>query len=78
VNRRILLETIAWNPDRCVIDPAADDSVAFRGDAVDAPTLCCGNCEAELVIGVDRSTLTNMTIVCKRCGALNDTRARGI
>lgn len=74
MERRILLTVVQRDPDRCLIDAAADRTIAFRGDAVDAPILCCGECEAELVVGVDRRRLTNMVIECKRCGSFNDTR----
>lgn len=77
MSRRILLRVVAADGDRCTIN-AADYSVAFRGDAVDAPDLCCGSCEAQLVIGVDRRTLTNMVIECNECGAFNDTREHGL
>ncbi len=75
--RKVLLRVVGQDKDRCTIN-AADDTVAFRGDAVDAPDLCCGSCEALLVTGVDRSTLTNMVIECKQCGAFNDTREQGM
>ena len=75
MERRILLSVVKRDPERCLIDAAADYTVAFQGDAVDAPVLCCGRCEAELVVGVDRPRLTNMVIECKRCGSYNDTRA---
>lgn len=74
MERRILLSVVKRDPEHCLIDAAADRTVAFQGDDVDAPILCCGNCEAELVIGVDRRRLTNMVIECKRCGSFNDTR----
>jgi hypothetical protein len=74
MERRILLNVVKRDPERCLIDAAPDRTVAFQGDAVDAPTLCCGHCEAELVIGVDRQRLANMVIECKRCGSFNDTR----
>ena len=77
MRRKIMLHPIACDPRQSTIDASRVDSVAFRGDAVDAPTLCCGVCEAPLVIGVDRSTLTNTVIVCKRCGTSNDTREYG-
>ena len=70
--RRIRLRVVAKNRDRCTID-AGRGTVAFRGDAVDAPPLCCGSCGALLVVGVDRQNLTNMTIECRQCGAFNDT-----
>ncbi len=74
MERRILLSIVKRDPERCLIDAASDRTVAFRGDAVDAPILCCGHCQAELVVGVDRRRLTNMVIKCKRCGSYNDTR----
>lgn len=74
MERRIKLRPVNRDPEQCTIDAARIDSVAFRGDAVDAPTLCCGVCDADLVIGVDRDTLTNSIIVCKRCGTPNETR----
>jgi hypothetical protein len=74
MERRILLSVVERDPERCLIEAAADGTVAFRGDAVDAPILCCGHCQAELVVGVDRRRLTNMVIECKRCGSYNDTR----
>jgi hypothetical protein len=75
--RTIRLRVVRRNPESCVIDAAADDTVAFRGDAIDAPTLCCGSCNAPLVVAVDRRRLTNMVIECKRCGSFNDTREHG-
>lgn len=73
--RKILLRVVQQNKNICNIDAARSrDTVAFRGDAVDAPVLCCGNCTAPLTIGVDRMTLTNMQIECTRCGSFNDTR----
>lgn len=72
--RKIALRVVHRDPERCLIDAASDDTVAFRGDAVDAPTLCCGECGAALVVAVDRRRLTNMVIECKRCGSFNDTR----
>jgi len=75
MERRILLRVVKRDPERCLIDATAEKTVVFRGDAVDAPILCCGHCRAELVIGVDRPRLTNMVIECKRCGSYNDTRA---
>ncbi len=74
MERRIKLRPIGRDAGQCTIDASRADSVAFRGDAVDAPTLCCGVCEADLVVGVDRETLTNSIIVCKRCGTPNETR----
>ena len=73
MERRILLNVVKRDLERCLIDAAADRTVAFQGDAVDAPILCCGHCEAELVVGVDRHRLTNMVMECKRCGSYNDT-----
>lgn len=70
--RRVRLRVVQKDNDRCTIN-AGRDTIAFRGDAVDAPHLCCGMCEASLIVGVDRQTLTNMTIECGRCGAFNDT-----
>ncbi len=75
MERRILLNVVERDPERCFIDAATTDrTIAFQGDAVDAPILCCGHCEADLVVGVDRRRLTNMVIECKRCGSYNDTR----
>jgi len=74
MERRILLTVVKRDSERCLIDAPSDRTVAFQGDAIDAPILCCGECEAELVIGVDRRRLTNMVIECKRCGCFNDTR----
>ena len=74
MERKILLTVVKPDSKRCLIDAPADRTIAFVGDAVDAPTLCCGHCEAELVLGVDRRRLTNMVIECKRCGCFNDTR----
>lgn len=71
---KTLLAVVKRDSERCLIDAPADRTVAFQGDAVYAPTLSCGRCEAELVIGVDRRCLTNMVIECKRCGCFNDTR----
>ena len=73
MERRILLRVVKRDPERCLIEAPADHTVAFQGDAVDAPILCCGNCHAELVVGVDRRRLTNMVIECRRCGSFNDT-----
>ena len=79
MRRKILLRVVAQNKDACNIDaPRSQDTIAFRGDAVDAPTLCCGNCTAPLAIGIDRMTLTNMQIQCRRCGSFNDTREYGM
>jgi hypothetical protein len=78
MTRKIRLRPVGRDSDQCTIDASRDDAIAFRGDAVDAPTLCCGTCEADLVIGVDRSTLANAVIVCKRCGTANDTREYGM
>ena len=74
MERRIKLRPVNRDPEQCTIDASRADSVAFRGDAVDAPTLCCGVCDTDLVIGVDRSTLANSLIVCKRCGTPDETR----
>jgi len=74
MKRKILLTIVKRDSQRCLIDASADRTIAFQGDAVDAPTLCCGHCVAELVVGVDRRRLTNMVIECKRCGCFNDTR----
>lgn len=74
MERRILLSVVKRDQERCFIEAAADRTVAFQGDAVDAPILCCGHCQADLVVGVDRRRLTNMVIECKRCGSYNDTR----
>jgi hypothetical protein len=74
MERRIFLSVVQGDPERCLIDAATDRTVAFQGDAVDEPILCCGHCEAELVIAVDRRRLTNMVIECKQCGSFNDTR----
>jgi hypothetical protein len=74
MKRRILLTVVQRDSERCLIDAPTNQTVAFQGDSVDAPTLCCGQCEAELVIGIDRPRLTNMVIQCKRCGSCNDTR----
>jgi hypothetical protein len=73
MSRRVLLRIVALDMERCTID-AAHQTVVFHGDAVDAPDLCCGTCEAPLMIGIDRRTLTNMAIECAQCGAFNDTR----
>jgi hypothetical protein len=78
MNRKIRLRAVGLDAKQCTIDASRDDSIAFRGDAVDAPTLCCAVCEAALVIGVDRGTLVNAIIVCKRCGTANDTREYGM
>ena len=75
--RKLLLRVVTPDVERCTID-AADHSVAFKGDALDAPQLCCGACEAPLVIGIDRRNLSNMIIECHRCGAFNDTREQGM
>jgi hypothetical protein len=72
--REIRLKVVSRDQEHCLIDAAANDTVAFQGDAVDAPTLCCGNCGAPLAIAVDRQHLTSMTIECKRCGSFNATR----
>ena len=74
MERKILLTAVKPDSERCLIDAPAEHTIAFQGDAVDAPTLCCGHCEAELVIGVDRRRLANMVIECKGCGSFNDTR----
>ena len=74
MERKILLNVVKSDKERCLIEAAADRTVAFQGDAVDAPILCCGHCRAELVVGVDRRRLTNMVIECQRCGSYNDTR----
>lgn len=74
MERRIFLSVVERDPERCLIEAPADHTVAFQGDALDAPILCCGNCQAELVVGVDRRRLTNMVIECKRCGSYNDTQ----
>jgi hypothetical protein len=55
---KILLTVVKRDSERCLIDAAADRTIAFLGDAVDAPIPCCGQCEAELVVGVDRRRLT--------------------
>src|SRR5262249_52744282 len=68
IERKILLTIVKPDSERCLIDARADRTIAFLGDAVDAPTLCCGHCEAALVVGVDRRRLANMIIECKRCG----------
>ena len=72
--RKIFLKIVIRNPERCLIDAILGDTVAFRGDAVDAPTLCCGKCLVPLAIAVDRRSLTNMVIECGACGSFNDTR----
>ena len=59
MERRILLTVVKRDSERCLIDAPADHTVASQGDAVDAHTLCCGQCEAELVVAVDRRRLTN-------------------
>jgi hypothetical protein len=74
MERKILLTVVKRDSERCLIDAPPDRTIVFQGDAIDAPTLCCGGCEAELVVGVDRRRLTNMVIECKRCGCFNDTR----
>jgi hypothetical protein len=74
-----MLRVVEQNREACNINAARSlDTIAFRGDAVDAPVLCCGNCTAPLATGVDRITLTNMQIECRRCGSFNDTREFGI
>ena len=75
VGRKIFLKLVAGDSERCLIEASAEDTVAFRGDAVDAPVLCCGNCQAPLIVAVDRRHLTNMVIECGRCGNFNRTRA---
>jgi hypothetical protein len=72
--RKIYLKIVIRNAERCLIDAIPGDTVAFRGDAVDAPTLCCGLCQVPLAIAVDRRHLTNMVIECGGCGSFNDTR----
>jgi len=74
MERKILLTVVKPDSERCLIDAPADRTIAFLGDAVDAPTLCCGHCEADLVVAVDRRRLANMVIECQRCGCFNDTR----
>jgi Trk K+ transport system NAD-binding subunit len=74
MERGILLSIVKRDPERCLIEATTDHTVAFQGDAVDAPILCCGHCEADLVVAVDRRRLTNMIIECKQCGRFNDTR----
>jgi len=74
LGRTILLKIVPRDTERCLIDSAVHDTVAFRGDAVDAPILCCGFCEAPLAIAVDRRSLTNMVIECGKCGSCNQTR----
>lgn len=78
MERRILLRVVRKNTQACSIDARAEDTIAFRGDAVDAPILCCGVCVAPLAVGVDRRSLTNMQIECRRCGSFNDTREYGM
>jgi hypothetical protein len=72
--RKIFLKLVPRDMERCLIEASKDGTVAFRGDAVDAPVLCCGNCHAPLVVAVDRRHLTNMVIECCRCGNFNRTR----
>jgi hypothetical protein len=72
--RKIFLKLVPRDMERCLIEASKDDTVAFRGDAVDAPVLCCGHCHAPLVVAVDRRHLTNMVIECGRCGNFNRTR----
>jgi hypothetical protein len=74
MDRKICLKVVPRDSEYCLIDADSYDTVAFRGDAVDAPVLCCGNCEAPLGIAVDRSRLTHMVIECGRCGSFNRTR----
>ena len=74
MHRKICLKVVSRDSERCLIDAEIHDTVAFRGDAVDAPVLCCGHCEAPLAIAVDRRSLTHMVIECGRCGSLNRTR----
>jgi hypothetical protein len=77
MSRKLLLRVVIGDGERCMID-AADTTIVFTGDAVDAPDLCCGSCQQTLIRGVDRRTLTNMVIECNECGAFNDTREQGM
>jgi hypothetical protein len=72
--RKIFLKLVPRDLERCLIEAPKNDTVAFRGDAVDAPVLCCGHCHAPLVVAVDRRHLTNMVIECGGCWNLNRTR----
>ncbi|HTS77434.1 MAG TPA: hypothetical protein VMG40_14580 [Bryobacteraceae bacterium] len=74
LGRMIFLKVVPQDAERCLIEAPIDDTVAFRGDAVDAPVLGCGKCHAPLVVAVDRRCLTNMVIECGRCGNFNRTR----
>ena len=74
IGRRIFLKLVPRDSERCLIEASIDDTVAFRGDAVDAPVLCCGYCRVPLIVAVDRRHLTNMVIECGRCGNFNRTR----
>jgi hypothetical protein len=73
MERRIVVTVVKRDSERCLIDAPLIATIAFRGDAVDAPTLCCRHCEAELVVTVDRRRLTNMVIECKQRGYFNNT-----
>src|ERR1051326_8293645 len=37
MERKFLLNVVKRDPERCLIEAAADRTVAFQGDAVDAP-----------------------------------------
>ena len=67
----ILLNVVPRDAERSLIDTAALNTVAFRGDADDAPVLCCGKCLAPLAVGVDRRSLASMVIECGSCGSCN-------
>ena len=71
--RNISLRVVPRDVERCLINAAARGTVAFRGDAIDAPVLCCGKCGAPLAVAVDRRRLTNMVIECGSCGSCNQT-----
>lgn len=71
--RSISLKVVPRDAERCLIDAAAHGTVAFRGDAMDAPVLSCGRCGAPLAVFVDRRRLTNMLIECGSCGSCNQT-----
>ena len=51
------------------------DTVLFRGQAGrETPVYTCGNCDAELMIGVPLREAHGMELQCARCGAYNEAR----
>lgn len=60
------------DPDtRAVFIYDGEGTVVFRGCEVGL-ALICGSCEAHLVEGISRESISNIVIRCKKCGSFNE------